>query len=329
MVEATPANVGDASSLLVVRGLCVRFEDARKRAVRVVDEVSLEIAAGEALGVLGESGSGKTSTLLAVLGLLPGRASVGGSVRFRGEELLGAGEARLRKFRGAQVGFVFQEPASALNPVMRAGDQVAEVVRAHGEAREARARARAALEAVGLPEPALHDAYPHELSGGQRQRVAIAQAIACRPALLIADEPTTALDALSRSEVLTLFARLRTELGLALIVVSHDVRALAFLVDRVIVFYAGRAVESGPRGPVLETPLHPYTRGLLECVPRPPDASSKALRPIPGSAPDPALLPPGCAFGPRCPDRQAHCVERVPELTSPAPARSVRCVVHG
>jgi peptide/nickel transport system ATP-binding protein len=316
-----------ACPLLDIRELGVEFPDASGRPARAVLDASFDVGPGEAVGVLGESGSGKTSTLLAILGMLPARSRVTGSIRFRGEELLGAGEARLRQVRGAEIGFVFQEPAQALNPVMRAGDQVAEVVRAHRAPREARAKALAALEAVGLPEPArIYAAYPHELSGGQQQRVAIAQAIACRPALLVADEPTTALDALSRNAVLDLFARLRSELGIAVIVVSHDVRALARAVDRLIVFYAGRVVESGSRAALLAEPLHPYTRALLACVPR---AAGAAPPPIPGSAPDPAFLPPGCAFEPRCPDCRALCATGPPATTGPAAGRRLACVVHG
>jgi oligopeptide/dipeptide ABC transporter ATP-binding protein len=213
--------------------------------------------------------------------------------------------------------------------VLRVGDQGAEVVRAHRGVRGAREAALAALRAVGLPEPErLYRAYPHEISGGQRQRVAIAEAIACRPALLIADEPTTALDALSRNEVLDLFARLRRELGLALVLVSHDVRALARSVDRLVVFYAGRVVESGPCADVLASPLHPYTQALLACVPRWRGGASVPAAPIAGAPPDPTRLPPGCAFEPRCPDRIPACAERPPASTS-RDGRHVRCVVHG
>jgi oligopeptide/dipeptide ABC transporter ATP-binding protein len=320
-------------ALLQVRDLTVRYSGAGSPVV-AVDEVSLDVEAGEVVGLLGESGAGKTTLLLAILGLLPPSARVaGGSIRFRGRELVGLGASELRAVRGAEISVVFQEPSLALNPVRRVGPQVAEVVRAHRpwSGRQCRQAALETFAEVGFADPAaIYRAYPHELSGGQRQRVAVAQALVCRPALVLADEPTAALDATSQADLLALLRDLQSRLGLALLLVSHDVGAVAALAQRVIILYAGRAVEGGRTRDVLTAPLHPYTHGLLRAVPRPSTAMSSA-RPVPiaGSPPDLARLPPGCAFEPRCPERSAVCVIRPPREVRPGDDRHVRCFAYG
>jgi oligopeptide/dipeptide ABC transporter ATP-binding protein len=302
-----------------------------------VDELSLDVADGEVVGLLGESGCGKTTLLLAILGLLPGSARVvSGSIRFRGRELLGLGEGEMRGLRGSEISIIFQEPVLALNPVRRVGAQIAEVVRAHRRwsRRRCREESLSMLAEVGFSEPLrIHDSYPHELSGGQRQRVAIAQALACRPALVLADEPTASLDSTTQAELRTLLGTLQSRFGLALLLVSHDLGALAALARRVIVMYAGRLVEAGPPARVFGDPLHPYSRGLLGALPRMRDPGDflgqRAFEPIPGASPDLAHLPLGCAFEPRCPDRLPACTERPPQDTRPAADRHVRCFKYG
>ena len=258
-----------------------------------------------------------------------------GTVRFRGRELRALADAELRGLRGAEISIVLQEPALALNPVRRAGAQVAEIGQAHRgwSRRRCREEALSTLAAVGFPEPdRIYDAYPHELSGGQRQRVAIAQALVCRPALVLADEPTAALDSTAQAELRALLKELQGRFNLAMLLVSHDLGALAAIARRVLVMYAGRLVEGGAPVEIFVEPLHPYSRGLMAAVPRPRLGSETARRfavPIAGSPPDPAALPPGCAFEPRCPDRLATCVERAPHEVWPAAGRSVRCFKYG
>jgi oligopeptide/dipeptide ABC transporter ATP-binding protein len=320
--------------LLRISDLRVEYPGERGSSAAVVDGACLEVARGEIVGIVGESGSGKTTLALSLLGLLPAAArTVAGSIRLHGQELVGLPERRFRRLRGAAISLIFQEPGIALNPVMRAGDQVAEVLRAH----RAWGRGRCGDEAVrllaevGLPDPTrLARAYPHELSGGQRQRVTIAQAIACGPELLVADEPTSALDATTRAEVLALLLGLRDRLSLALLFVTHDLGTLAALADRVLVMYAGRIVEEGPKHRVCREPLHPYTRALLAAIPRPrATGEGRALPTIDGGPPDLSRRPPGCAFEPRCPDRMDVCRERVPLRIEPAPLRHVSCFKHG
>jgi ABC-type glutathione transport system ATPase component len=258
-------------ALLEVRGLSVRYAHT-SGAVAAVDEASFDLEEGEAVGLLGESGCGKTTLLLALPALLPPAARVSGSIRFRGRELLGLGDRDMRTLRGAQIATVLQEPALALNPVRRVGPQVAEVLRAHarGSRGECARQAVSLLAEVGFADAAtVWRAYPHELSGGQRQRVALAQALACRPALLLADEPTASLDSTTQAELRELLKRLQERFSLAVLVASHDLAGLALLVRRVMVMYAGRLVESGPPAQVFGQPRHPHTRALVHAIPVP------------------------------------------------------------
>jgi oligopeptide/dipeptide ABC transporter ATP-binding protein len=321
------------AALLEVRDLAVRYHLGAGPPVQALDEVNLDVAEGEAVGLLGESGCGKTTLLLAILGLLPPAARVlRGSARFRGRDLFGLGERERRAVRGAAISIVFQDPMLALNPVRRVGWQVAEVVSAHQTWGRKRCREAAteALAAVGFQDPEhIYDAYPHELSGGQRQRVLIAQALACRPALVLADEPTAALDATTRAELRALLAGLQQRLGLALLLVSHDLASIAALARRAVVMYAGRIVEAGTPVQVFGSPLHPYSRGLVRAFPRPAGATRAALVPIPGAPPDLARLPAGCAFESRCPDRTNACAVRPPQEVPRPGERFVRCFSYG
>jgi ABC-type glutathione transport system ATPase component len=258
---------GTAVPLLQVRGLTVRYEPEGQAPVLAVDGVSFDVAEGEAVGLLGESGCGKTTTGLSILGLQPpGARVVDGSVKLQGRELRGLPEREMESVRGALASLIFQEPGLALNPVLRVGDQVAEVIRAHHRwgGKRSREEAREVLARVRLDAARLYDAYPHELSGGQRQRVGIAQAVACRPPLVIADEPTAALDSTTQVEILALLDDLKRRLGLALLLISHSLRTLSAVADRILVMQAGRIVEEGPAARVLEAPQHPHTRALLK-----------------------------------------------------------------
>jgi len=304
----SPESRDSGEPLLAIDGLTVEFPSS-KGPLRAVDEVSFHIHRGETLGLVGESGSGKSMSALAVIGLVPapGRISAG-SVRFNGRELTGLGEREMRRIRGAGVGFVFQEPMTALNPVFTIGSQLVETLAAHGIAtgRAAGEKAVELLEAVRLPDPLkrLRD-YPHQLSGGQRQRALIAMALACNPALLIADEPTTALDVTVQAEILDLLREMKSRFGLALLLITHDLGVVAETADRVAVMYAGRIVEQSPVAPIFSDPLHPYTRGLLGSMPG--RDQGRQLRAIPGVVPPLGNLPPGCTFAPRCPDRFEPC----------------------
>jgi peptide/nickel transport system ATP-binding protein len=299
----------------------------RDGVVKAVDGVSLTVARGEVLGLVGESGSGKTVTGFSILGLVdpPGRI-VAGAIRFCGDELVGRPEAELRRHRGRDIAMVFQDPMMTLNPVLRIDAQMIEAVTAHERVsrRAARMRARDGLAAVGIAAPDERlAAYPHQLSGGMRQRVAIAIALLHRPALVIADEPTTALDVTIQSQIVAEMQALCAEAGTALIWITHDLALMAGLADRVAVMYAGRVVEHGPVDAVLAAPLHPYTRALIGALPgsRPRGAP---LDQIPGLPPSPVNLPPGCAFAPRCARADAVCGAE-PELVSHPAGRAARC----
>jgi len=283
----------------------------------VVRGVSFDVRAGEAVALVGESGSGKSLTALSVMGLLPDAARVvGGSVRLGGRDLQSLPESERRRTRGAQIAMVYQDPMTSLNPLMRVGSQVVEALDAHGVPRdEARRRAVEALGGAGLPRPErVARRYPHELSGGQRQRVMIAMAIALRPTVLIADEPTTALDVTIQQQVLALVDELRRATGLALIWITHDLGVVARVADRVLVMYAGQVVEAGPTRDLYRAPQHPYTAGLLGSIPPMLGTERPDLLQIGGAPPDLARRPSGCAFHPRCPQRVDRCVEEEPVL---------------
>jgi peptide/nickel transport system ATP-binding protein len=313
------------TALLEVRDLATHF-DTRGGIARAVDGVSFTVAAGEIVGLVGESGSGKSVTGFSILGLVdpPGRI-VGGSVRLDGRELVGLPAEELRKLRGRRMAMVFQDPSTTLNPVLTVAVQMRLALEAHGNVGRDAARERAAelLARVGIPDPQSRlDAYPHQLSGGMRQRVAIAIALLNRPALIICDEPTTALDVSIQAQILTEMRALARDFGTALVWISHDLATVSALASRILVMYAGRIVEEGPTADVLRTPRHPYTRGLLDSLPAIAEPG-KRLRQIPGSMPSIVSPPPGCAFAPRC-GRAAEVCASMPELRHEG-VRAVRC----
>jgi len=317
MTQPSSADTGKGVPLLRVEGLGTEFR-LRSGGVKAVDDVSFDIYPGDVLGIVGESGSGKSVTARSIMRMLrpPGEV-VAGSVQFEGEDLLALPEREMRRRRGSKVAMVFQDPQAALNPVMKVGDQIVEAMTVHGVDRKtARTRAVELLEQVGIPDvPTKIDQYPHQFSGGMRQRVVIAIALANDPALLIADEPTTALDATIQAQILRLLARLRTELGIAVAIITHDMGVVAELCTDVVVMYSGRTVENGTVEQVFNHPRHPYTAALLDAMPRlDDDLTGRPLPAIPGTPPDPAALPPGCAFGPRCPFAEDACTHAPPEL---------------
>jgi peptide/nickel transport system ATP-binding protein len=301
--------------------------------VRAVDGASFEVGRGETLAVVGESGCGKSVTALAVLGLLPKPPAeiARGSIRFQGEELLNASPERLRRLRGNEISMIFQEPMTSLNPVFTVGDQIAEGLVLHRglDAEEARLEAIELLERVRIPAPEQRlSEYPHQLSGGMRQRVMIAMALACRPKLLIADEPTTALDVTVQAQILDLMLELKRDLGMAILLITHDLGVVAETAERVVVMYAGNVAERANTVPLFERPRHPYTAGLFLSLPRL-DTEGTRLRPIEGSVPDPLYPPPGCRFHPRCPFAFDRCQKEVPPLVeraaSGAPSHQSAC----
>jgi peptide/nickel transport system ATP-binding protein len=318
-----------AVALLELHELCVSFFTADGEA-KAVDGVSLALDAGRTLGLVGESGCGKTMTALAILRLVPppGRI-VGGRIRFDGRDLLGLDERAMRAVRGGQIAMIFQEPTTSLNPVFTVGNQIAEAVRLHQGASRGAARARAIelLRLVEIPEPERRvDAYPHQLSGGMRQRVMIAMALSCEPRLLIADEPTTALDVTIQAQILDLLAGLQRRFGMALLLVTHDLGIVAERTDAMAVMYAGRIVERGPVAAVFARPLHPYTRGLLASVPKVGTQRQRRLDAIPGTVPNLLRLPSGCRFRDRCPIAIPACAATDPELVEYAPAHTAACI---
>ena len=319
-------------SLLDVQDLSVRF-DTDDGAVHAVDRLSFTLEAGEVLGVVGESGCGKSVSAMSLLQLLPETAHVTGHAEFGGRDLISAPAARLREIRGREIAFVFQEPMTSLNPAFRIGNQLGEVLRRHLGLSRAQARTRAIelLDLVRIPAPERRvDEYPHQLSGGMRQRVMIAMALACDPKILIADEPTTALDVTIQAGILDLMRDIRERLGTAIVLITHNLGVVADIADRVIVMYAGRKVEEALVHELYAYPQHPYTIGLLGAIPRPGAADEQGrLREIPGRVPSLAELPTGCAFAPRCPraDDRTRC-ER-PELREIRPAHLVACFHPG
>ncbi len=317
-----------AGPLLAVRDLRVVFGRKGQRQTVAVDEVSFDIHGGEHLGLVGESGSGKSVTSLAIMGLLPSSGvSVSGEVLFEGENLLQAKERRLREVRGRDIAMVFQDPMTSLNPVLTIGTQITEVILGHRDVDKGRANGLAVelLERVSMPDPGRRmKEYPHQLSGGMRQRVLIAIALANEPRLLIADEPTTALDVTIQAQILEILKAVVADTGTALIMITHDLGVVAGLCDSVHVMYQGRVVESAPRRPLFADPRHPYTGGLLASVPRLDSPRGQPLTPIPGSPTDVLPWTSGCAFTPRCGNRINQCSEETPRL-EPDHHRSLRC----
>ncbi|WP_214316904.1 ABC transporter ATP-binding protein [Nonomuraea sediminis] len=308
--------------LLDVDGLGVSFGD-----LRAVQDVSFGLDRGHTLGIVGESGSGKSVTSLALLGLHLG-ASVTGSVRFDGQELVGAPEETLRRLRGHRMAMIFQDPLSSLHPYYTVGEQIAEAYRLHFGAsrRVAKRRAVETLGEVGIPAPRERAGdHPHQFSGGMRQRVMIAMALACEPDLLVADEPTTALDVTVQAQILELIKRIQLERGLAVIMVTHDLGVIARVADQVLVMYGGRVVEQATADSLFDAPCHPYTHGLLDSLPRLDDSQDTPMRTIPGSPPSLLDPPPGCPFHPRCPHRMAVCETGLPVLAESSPAHLVAC----
>ncbi len=320
--------------LLEIKNLSVEFPAAPKP-LPAVRDVGFELARGEVLGLVGESGSGKSVTSLAIMRLLPPQATIAGEIRFAANgrapvNLLSLSTDQMRSLRGSGISMIFQEPMTALNPVMRVGEQVAEAVRAHGSGskKDAWDRAVEALREVALPDPERRaNDYPHQLSGGMRQRVMIAMAIVNHPQLLIADEPTTALDVTIQAQILDLLASLRDKFGLTMLFISHDLAVISKIADRVAVMYAGTLVEIGPRDDIFRNPSHPYTRGLLEAVPTLKTDRQHPLQTIDGTVPPLRELPPGCPFEPRCDLRVPECARALPPLTEINPGHWARCPV--
>jgi oligopeptide transport system ATP-binding protein len=297
--------------------------------IPLIEGVSLAISPGSVVGLAGESGSGKTLTGLSALGFLPDRSRATGQVRFAGRNVLAMNQSQLRRLRGQQVAVVFQDPMTSLHPMLSVGRQLTEHVEFHlglsgGEARD---RALELLKTVRLPDPEhVLSSFPHQFSGGMRQRIAIASALACGPQLLIADEPTTALDVTVQAGILRLLDRLRQESDMAVLLISHDLGVMSALADTLHVMYAGRVVESGPVSGLLSAPRHPYTRSLLDSLPDP-TARGTDLRVIRGEPPPPDRLPPGCPFSPRCAYAEPRCLDAVPPLARLTSDRAAACVV--
>jgi peptide/nickel transport system ATP-binding protein len=314
--------------LLEVENLSVEF-GTKDRRLRVVDEVSFDLGVGETVGLVGESGSGKSVTALSILRLVPEPPGhlAGGRVLLDGVDLTALPAGRLPDIRGRDIAMIFQEPMSSLNPVMRIGDQIGEAILLHQRLDSAARRARVLdlLRLVGIPDPARRvDAYPHQFSGGMRQRVMIAMALACNPRLLIADEPTTALDVTIQAQVLALLRDLKAEFGTAILLITHDLGVVAESCQRVVVMYAGRVVESGPVREIFRQPSHPYTRALLQSIPRL-DEQRRRLHQIPGNVPPPGPLRAGCAFHTRCAERLPRCATERPPSVPVGPGHEAMC----
>ena len=331
MAAATPINrtraVTAGASLLAIRGLDVEFRTSAGP-VRAVNGIDLDVRAGEIVGLVGDSGSGKSVPSRAIMGLLPQRTStIRGSIRLSGDELVGLPERAYRRVRGERVAMIFQDPMTALDPLYRAGEQVAEALRFHFGLRKdvARLRVRDLFVQVGLGEPdVVLDAYPHQLSGGMRQRVMIAMALACEPELLIADEPTTALDVTIQAQILELLRDLVRERGMALLFITHDLGVVHELCERAVVLYAGRVAEMALSTDLFAGPRHPYTAGLAVSIPDI-GVRRRRLPQIPGTPPNPASLPSGCPFAPRCPAALDRCREERPDLREVAVGRMAAC----
>ncbi|HUO04386.1 MAG TPA: ABC transporter ATP-binding protein [Candidatus Binataceae bacterium] len=315
--------------LLEVKSLCTSFFTEAGE-VRAVDRVGFSIAPGKLMGLVGESGSGKTASVLSIMRLLPETAkTTGGEIIFEGRDLLKLTEPEMRNVRGAKIAMIFQEPMTSLNPVFTIGNQIGEAIRLHQKTSRAETRNRAieALRLVGIADPERRiDDYPHQLSGGMRQRVMIAMALSCNPKLLIADEPTTALDVTIQAQILDLIRELQSRLGLAVILVTHDLGIVAEYADDVTILYAARVMEQAPCADLFKNPLNPYTRGLLESIPKIGGANQRRLQAIPGAIPSALDPPSGCRFHPRCSIAIPACAAGDPPLEAKAPNHYVACI---
>ena len=316
--------------LLSVKNLSTEFP-VKKGIVRAVEDVSFDVDQGEILAIVGESGSGKSVTSLSIMGLLaePGHVA-GGSLEFEGKDLATLSEKQYRELRGNDMAMIFQEPMTSLNPVYRVGNQIVEAIRTHEKVSKAEAKDRAVdlLRKVGIPSPeARINDYPHQMSGGMRQRVMIAMALACNPKLLIADEPTTALDVTIQAQILDLLRRLRDDTGMAVLLITHDLGVVSETADRVVVMYCGQVVEEAEVRTLFDHPMHPYTLGLLKSIPRLEDDASKRLYMIKGMVPNPLEMPPGCHFSDRCDSCMDICRTKVPELVD-VDGHKVRCFLY-
>ena len=316
--------------LLSVKNLSTEFP-VKKGIVRAVEDVSFGVDAGEILAIVGESGSGKSVTSLSVMGLLaePGHVA-GGSMEFEGKDLTKLSEKQYRELRGNDMAMIFQEPMTSLNPVYRVGKQITEAIRTHEKVSKAEAKTRAVdlLRKVGIhsPEARIND-YPHQMSGGMRQRVMIAMALACNPKLLIADEPTTALDVTIQAQILDLLRRLRDDTGMAVLLITHDLGVVSETADRVVVMYCGQVVEEADVRELFDHPMHPYTLGLLKSIPRLEDDDTKRLYMIKGMVPNPLEMPPGCHFSDRCDSCMDICRQQIPDLVD-LDGHKVRCFLY-
>lgn len=316
--------------MLEIRGLTVEYH-TDEQVVHAVNSLDLDISYGESLGLVGETGAGKTTTALSILRLVsspPGEIT-DGEIWFDGTELLKLDKRTLRQYRGNQISMIFQDPMTSLNPVYTVGDQIAEVIRSHNHCNkdEARKRAVEMLETVGIPGER-YDEFPHQFSGGMKQRVVIAMSIACEPRLILADEPTTALDVTIQAQVLELMNELKEKFRTSILLITHDLGVVAQVCDRVAIMYAGEIVESGDIEEVYENPKHPYTIGLFESIPSL-DEHVEKLKPIKGQMPDPANLPTGCSFWPRCPYAREECRKMPPPLIKLGGNHKVRCTLAG
>jgi oligopeptide/dipeptide ABC transporter ATP-binding protein len=327
---------GSNEYFVQVRDLTVTYHPENDEPIRALDGLSIEVRPGEIVGILGESGCGKSTLASALLRLLAPHAKCeGGTILVRGRDLLNLSEKELRAIRGREISLIPQDPALSLNPVMTAGSQVGEVLRAHLplKAQQRRERVKELLREVGFDHPAeIYSAYPHQLSGGQRQRIAIAQAVACRPPLLIADEPTSKLDATLQAEIVALLSQIRRQHGTAILVISHDPTLFAGFADRIAVMYAGRIVEVGNSAEIFGRPLHPYTQALVRTATSSVVTGSRVrvrLPAIEGESPDPTCIPIGCRFEPRCTERMDVCSRRYPREFMPEPSRPVNCFKYG
>ncbi len=319
-------NQTDPAPLLKVENLSIAFA-TDKGPLRAVDDISYTISPGKTLGLVGESGCGKSTTALALMGLLPSTATVGGKARFHGKELFAQTERQWRDVRGNQIAMIFQEPMTALNPVIRIGEQIGETLLLHQgmDKRAAYERAVEMLNEVGIASARTRaEAYPHQLSGGMRQRAMIAMALACRPSLLIADEPTTALDVTIQAQILELMLELQDRIGMAIQFISHNLGVVSELADDIVVVYAGRIVERAPAARLFDAPRHPYTVGLIQTLPNLKDRQAR-LPVIRGGMPNLALAAPGCRFADRCPKVVEQCRQQVPPLINLAPEHDVAC----